>query len=522
LRGLAAEGARVLSLDLFSYGESERFLRGRLPGRPVDAEPAAARDLIRLSGGLPLALSLLAARAAHSASLPLAGIAANIRDSRTPLDAFTDRADPRANLRAVLSWSCDSLTVGAARLFTLLAVHPASSVPAGQAAALAGLDIPAARALMDELVEANLAAERPGGRIWRHDLLRQYSSELLAATGQADRDQAARRLYEHVTPYAVTAATVFSPGRIVPDGFADTHPSSAPAPSTEFEAAAWFDNEYETLMSLVTQAPPSGRYDPFVWQLAWTLAHYFDRRGLWQQSLAVHQAGLEAAQRSGDVPARVAMHRGIARAEANLGRFAAAVQQAQLAIQELDTQPGSDPHTRSETYRQLAWTLAQQGDLRGALNVAQRALATHPRGSRDPIRAFALNAVGYYEVQLGMHEVALAHYSSALRLLEHTEHRFGQADAWLGLGLVYARTGNLRLSVPAYLRALDLYQALGARYAEADTAFELGRIFTDAGHPALARRYLESARQIFDELGHRRSRAVGDLLGRLDAQAPHS
>jgi predicted ATPase len=119
LRGLAEGGARVLSLDPFSYGESERFLRGRLAGRRVDAERAAARDLIRLSGGLPLALSLLAARAVHSGSLPLADIAAGIRDLRTPLDAFIDHADPRADVRSVLSWSYASLSVGAARLFTL-------------------------------------------------------------------------------------------------------------------------------------------------------------------------------------------------------------------------------------------------------------------------------------------------------------------------------------------------------------------------------------------------------------------
>jgi tetratricopeptide (TPR) repeat protein/DNA-binding SARP family transcriptional activator len=518
LRSLTtAGGVRVVSVGLFDHDQAERFLRSRLSQRRVDAEPDAAGDLIRLSGGLPLALSLLASRAAHSASLRLADIAGNVRNSRTPLDAFTDHADPRADVRSVLAWSYASLTAGAARLFTLLAVHPAPSVPIGQAAALAGLDTSAARALMDELVEASIVAERAGGRFWRHDLLRQYSRELLATNGPAGRDQAEQRLYEHVTSCAVSAASVFSPGRIVPDGFPDTRPSSVSAPSTEPEAGAWFDDEHETLMPLVTQAPSSGRYDPFVWQLAWALEHYLDRSGRWQQMLAMYEAGLEAAERSGGVSTRVAMHRGIARAEANLGRFAAAVQQARLALQALGTEPGTDPDTKSETHRQLAWTLAQLGDLRGALSEARRALDTHPRDSRGPVRAFALNAVGYYEARLGMYEEALAHYTAALGILEHTEHRFGRADAWLGLGLIHARTGGLRLAVPAFLRALDLYQALGARYAEADTAFELGLILADTGHPARARRYLGSARQIFGELGHHRSRAAAELLARLDA-----
>jgi tetratricopeptide (TPR) repeat protein len=271
------------------------------------------------------------------------------------------------------------------------------------------------------------------------------------------------------------------------------------------------------LISLVDRAPSSGRYDSFAWQLAWALEHYLDRRGRWQQMLAVYKAGTQAAQRSGGVPARVTMHRGIARAEANLGRFDAAVHQARLALQALDTQPDADLDERSETHRQLSWTLAQQGDLQGALIEARRALGTYPGDSCRPVRAFALNAVGYYEARLGMHEDALAHYTEALRLLEHSAHRFGLADTWLGLGLIHARTGNVRLAVPAYLRALELYHALGARYAEADTAFELGLIFTEAGYRTRARPFLESALHIFDELGHHRSGDVADLLARLDA-----
>jgi AraC-like DNA-binding protein/DNA-binding SARP family transcriptional activator len=518
LRGLATGGVQVVSLDLFDHDQSERFLRSRLSGRRVDAERAAAGDLIEISGGLPLALSLLAARAVHSAGLPLSDIVAAVRNSRASLDAFVDRADPRTNARSVLSWSYASLTAGAARLFTLLAVHPASSVSIDQAAALAGLDIPATRALMDELVEANIAVERAGGRIWRHDLLRQYSSELLASAGPSARSQAEQRLYDHVTPRAVTAASVLSPGRVLLNGLPERQPSAAPEPSTESEAVAWFDDEYEMIMSLVTQAPPSGRYDSHVWQLAWALEHYLDRRGLWQESLAVHEAGLEAAQRSGDIPVRVAMRRGIARAEANLGRFAAAAHEVRLVLRALATQPDADPDLRSETHRQLSWILEQQSDLQGALSEARRALNTHPCDSREPVHAFALNAVGYYEAQLGMYEEALAHCTAALQLLEHSTHRYGLADTWSSLGLIHARAGNLGLAAHAHRRALELFHSLGVRYAEADSSFELGVIFVNAGRPACARHFLEAALQIFDELGHNRSSAVADVLARLDGR----
>ena len=517
LRGLIAGGVHAVPLDLFDHDESERFLRSRLSGRRVDAEPAAVGDLIEISGGLPLALSLLAARAAHSPSMPLSEIPAAVRRSRTALDAFVDHAVPRTSTRSVLSWSYASLSADAARLFTLLAVHPSPSVPVDEAAALAGLDIPATYALMGELVEANITAERAGGRIWRHDLLRQYSSEVLASAAPSARGRAEQRLYEYVTPRAVTAASVLSPGRVPLHGLPEIQLSGAPGPSTESEAAAWFADEYDMIMSLVTQAPPSGRYDTYACRLAWALEHYLDRCGLWQESLAVHRAGLEAAERSGYVPAQAAMRLGITRAESHLGRFASAADEVSSALRVLATLPDADPRLVSEAHRQLSWILEQQGDLRGALSEARYALAMHPGDSREPVRAFALNAVGYYEAQLGMHEEALAHCTAAMRLLEHTTHHYGQADTWDSLGFIHARAGNLRLAAHAYERAVELFRSIGARFGEADSSLELGLILTKAADPARARHFLETALRIFGELRHDRSRAAVEALARLDA-----
>jgi DNA-binding SARP family transcriptional activator/tetratricopeptide (TPR) repeat protein len=519
LRGLTANGIHVVPLDLFDRDESERFLRSRLSGTRVDAEPAAVGDLIDICGGLPLALSLLAARAAHAPSMPLSEIPAGVRRSRGALDAFVDRAVPGTSTRSVLSWSYSALSADAAGLFILLAVHPSPSVPVDEAAALAGLDIPATCALLDELVEANITAERPGGRIWRHDLLRQYSSELLASAGESVRDRAEQRLYEYVAPRAVAAASVLSPGRVPLCGLPGIQPSATPGPSTESEAAAWFADACDLLMSLVTQAPPSGRYDTYACSLAWALQHYLDRHGLWQESLAVHKAALEAARRSGHVLIQATTRLAITRAESHLGRFASAADEVRSALRALATLPDADPKLVSEAHRQLSWILEQQGDLEGALSEARQALALHPDDSRDPVRAFALNAVGYYEAQLGMHADALAHCTAAMRLLEDTTNHYGQADTWDSLGFIHARAGDLRRAADAYERAVELYRSIGARYGEADSSFELVLVLTTAGDQARARHFLETALRILDELRLDRSAAV-EALARLDAANP--
>jgi tetratricopeptide (TPR) repeat protein len=292
--------------------------------------------------------------------------------------------------------------------------------------------------------------------------------------------------------------------------------SAAGVPASQSEAAAWFDAEYQALISLVTLARPAERRDAQVWQLAWALENYLDGRGLWHESLAVHEAGLAAAQRVHDAAAQVVMKRSIARAKSNLGWFDAAAQDLRLVLEALADQPGSGPNLLSETHRQLSWIYEQLSDLPAALGEARRALDVHPPDSRDPARAFALNAVGYYEAQLGMYDAALERCTAATDLLADSKHYYGQADALSSLGLIYSRLGRVRLSVHAYREALVLYGAIGARYAEADTCVELGRTLLQAGRPRYARRLLESALHILTELGHERWKDVAAELAGLD------
>jgi len=214
------------------------------------------------------------------------------------------------------------------------------------------------------------------------------------------------------------------------------------------------------------------------------------------------------------------MRLGAARAESHLGRFASAADEVRSALRALATLPDADPGLVSEAHRLLSWILEQLGDLRGALGEARHALAVHPGDSREPVRAFALNAVGYYEAQLGMHEEALAHCTAAMRLLEHTAHRYGQADTWDSLGFIHARAGHLRPAARAYERAIELFRSIGARYGEADSSLELGLVLTRAGDPARARHFLETALRILGELRHDRSRAAAEALARLDAANP--
>lgn len=83
LSGLvAAEGAYPVVLGPLSHRESRQLLKGRLGAGRLYADPRAADDIIRHCAGIPLALAVVAARAATHAESDLADLAAQLRGAR--------------------------------------------------------------------------------------------------------------------------------------------------------------------------------------------------------------------------------------------------------------------------------------------------------------------------------------------------------------------------------------------------------------------------------------------------------
>ena len=160
LTGLAAaDGARLLSLDVLAHGEATELLAARIGSARAAAEPGAVSEIANLSACLPLAVAIAAARAATRPGLPLAALADELRDASGRLDAL-DAGDPAASVRAVFSWSVRHLSREAARMFRLLGIHPGPDISGPAAASLAGCDPARARRDLGELARAHLITER--------------------------------------------------------------------------------------------------------------------------------------------------------------------------------------------------------------------------------------------------------------------------------------------------------------------------------------------------------------------------
>ena len=238
-------------MDLLTVAEAHQLLARRIsPGR-LAAEPAAAEKIIAHCARLPLALSIVAARAATHPRFALGALAGELAHKRGRLDAFDD-TEGTADVRAVFSWSYQQLSPEAKRLFRLLGLHPGPHSAVAAAASLAGLSPSRARSL-----HAALAAA-----IDLH-----LRVEPIAVSPPADGVASAQTWREAEAPDSMT------------DGRdADIVPCHA-------AAWAWFENEHPVLVAVIQLAAAAG-YATHAWQLAWTLMEYFDRWGYWHHLIA--------------------------------------------------------------------------------------------------------------------------------------------------------------------------------------------------------------------------------------------
>ncbi|MFI6208157.1 BTAD domain-containing putative transcriptional regulator [Streptomyces sp. NPDC051041] len=185
LTGLAAaHGARLLTLDVPSAEEAAETFMERVRGCRPGLEAPQVRPIVDRCGRLPLAVAVVAARAAARPERTLAQIESELSAAGRSLDGFGD--DNLDNdVRAAFSWSYRTLGPQAARLFRLLPLHPGPDATVTALAGLAGTPLRETAAAVGELVRARLLTLRQRDRYRSHDLVLTYAAELAGPAGSA-------------------------------------------------------------------------------------------------------------------------------------------------------------------------------------------------------------------------------------------------------------------------------------------------------------------------------------------------
>ncbi len=514
----AQEGARLLQLDVLSEQEANELLVARLGKERAAGEPWAVTELAALCARLPLALSVVVARAAAAPKLPLSSLAAELTRLGGRLDAL-DAGDPAANVRTVLSLSYRHLPERAARMFRLLGLHPGPDISAAAAASLAGVPEAQARVALRDLTRASLLMEVVPGRFAFHDLLRAYASEQAAqATSPEDVASTARRMLDHYLHTAHAAHRVLYPGRELIDLGARASGVTPEAFGGKASALEWLEDEYQVLLKVTGLAARNG-LDAHAWQLPVVLWTFHNVCGHWHDGTRLHRLALEAARRCGDLSGQAQTLRGLGSFSMSLSAFEEAQEclaAAQAAFKELGDDLGL---ARTDVI--YSQTLEFQGRFAEALAVMDDALRLSESAPGDHhmllVRASALNGSAWNNAQLGDLSEARAFCLKAIELCQSIGYSPGEAGTWDTLGVVLQRLGEHDEAVPCFLRAVTLDREMGNRYDLAMVLAHLGETYVSTGDIRGARQAWDESLLILRTLHHPAANMVRSRLAALAA-----
>lgn len=485
---ITSHSAQPVSVDVLDEAQARDLLACRLGVRRLAREPDAVRRLVAACGGLPLALSIVAARALLTPRVALSVMADELADAASRLRALDD--DPQTGLSHALSSSYSTLTPAQAKAFALLGAAPVPDVSVSAAAALMELSVAEAGAVLTSLARQSLVEQPTPGRWRMHDLVRLYAAERAHQDFETDRRAGLRRLVDYCLHTAYHAERLLFPFRESMTLHAPVSRDGAHPLADEAAAWAWLDSEYPTLLAAQQLAVDQGSHDA-VWQLAWSLNTFHTWRGHVHDFVAVWRTALASAQQLGSASVQALAHQRLGRGNGLLGREAEAVEHLDQATKLAEL--AGDLGTQAETQLTVGWLWHVRGDNERAIEQFTGALRLY-RHLKNPIRECeVLNAIGFSSIELRRYAQARTFLDAALALARTHRYRFGEAVIRNSLGGLAHRIGEhaeaLAHSKAAHLATRDT----GNTYAEAMILKRMGEVLVAAGDPGQARQAWQRA-----------------------------
>ncbi|MFI6815084.1 BTAD domain-containing putative transcriptional regulator [Nonomuraea sp. NPDC050328] len=413
----------------------------------VPGSPAERAELVRLCGGLPLALRIVAAQLAADPGTAPADLIVKLADERRRLDAL--QQDDLA-VRAGLALSVQRLAPEDARLFAALGVLDAYTFTPALAGAMLGRETESGFA---RLTAAGLLEPLgPGGsgslRYGTHDLILLHARELAAALD--DRDELLDRGANCYFATTITVHAAMQAGELTGlEGHEPTHPGLPLA--TAEQAVAWLDAETPDLVTASLQLLREPRWYPLGVRLARTLGRVLLHRGGIRELTLLAGESVAAARAAGDTEQLAESHNMYGVALLITGRLAEGVAQVESAT--------------------ALW----------------KALDDRPR------QASALSNMAMAHLRMGRPDRAIAAMDEAVAIRREAGDGEGLADALDNLGILHARTGDLDRALVLAQEALDLRRGLRLTRAQGVSYTNLADLYRMRGEPRLALGCLDEA-----------------------------
>jgi tetratricopeptide (TPR) repeat protein len=411
------EGATVLDLPVMTQPEALELLEKLAGVDRTQAELKAAKNIIDLCAGLPLALRITGGTLRSQPQGKLEDYALQLAQER---QRMVELRLSDLDVRATLALSYQDLDATAARLFRLLGLLTGSNFAIALPAALLESELATAEESLKCLLNRQLLEPASEGRYRFHDLVRLFARGQLAQEEAAEARQAARlrasRWYletSEMMDLALNSETRRQLAKVLVKG--KDQSLEVIERNLLIKALNWFEIERANLLASVEWASQAQAWEIVV-PLARNLVNFFNTYAYWADWERTHLLALEATRKLGDLPE---------------------------GDRESDD-PRLATDSRSLTHNQEAQTLTNLGNV--------HSLQSNWGKAREC-------------------------YEKALGIFGELGDRPGVAKTLGNLGNVYFRQDYWGKASECYKQSLDTFRELTDSYGEAQTLANMGILY---------------------------------------------
>ena len=547
-------GVRYLPLSMFSEDSAIDFFSLVLGEKRLEGELSDALEVVRICGGMPLALRVVAGRMLSRPRWTFAHVVRRLSEDRRRLHEL--RVDGHS-VEAVIDLSYETLTSEQRRVFLLLGSAVGTTVDLRGASALLNVSLEDADDYLQELVSVCLI-EEPRGDVYRfHDLVREFALD----RGRSDIDDqvvadARLRQAEYYMVTAQRAADLLGPR---------AHDESVPAAHSRYrqeltsraDAENWFDIHQDNIADVIDFYAAQGNGEE-AWRMADAVWRFYALRGKMGLLLSSHEKALTISRNQGNdrgsavtligmgiahhmtarfdaalellteahtLLSRIGDRRGMIRVLANqgmvyerLGRFA----DSAVCIEGVLEQAVALGDRRLEILQRgnLAVLNTTLGRHEEALQQGEQVVAQAVTEGLEGVRAQAMRVVGEARTAIGDLEGAYRSFEQALRFSRNQQLRSKEIYALNSFGAAQREAGRFDEAVDSHTAALALAEESGDHSGDSEIITDLGLTYAVAGRFDEAVSVLEKAHAIAVERNERYIAARAALaLGRIPAPA---
>jgi tetratricopeptide (TPR) repeat protein len=511
LEELLYDGAHSIALQPLNPDASRQFLVERLGQSLVTAETVATERLIELCGGLPVTLCVCAAKASMRGSI--ARVVDRIERAQIPLAEMS--GGTRHSVQIIFDFAYGELSEDAQTLYRGLGLFEGKDIALPAAAALAGMTAESTVAAMSELEDVYLVEPLSAG-YRQHDLVREHAGQVATAETLDTRRNAIRRLVDWYFGALRNADLAVTEDRLRLSSNVTIESLGSPEFATAADAFTWFGQEWANVLSTLKQARDIEWFER-VWQIAealWPFCYNLKRYSLW---IEAYSYGVEAALALGDVCVEARMRSCLARAYSDQGEFDRAAAEMSLSV---------NASARCDNERLQASIIEFDGIMLFERGDAASALPRFQEARAMFVAAESYRGVAIQDYQIGKCLMMLGANERALAPLQEAGAGFLTFGDDIILGRVLHRQGEALLAIGRYQEALQsftesmaLAERLDLRHNQAQLLESLAELADAQGDGPDARRYRESAQQLYRAIGHPRSNLIlgqEDLAGSGD------